>query len=334
MFFFVFLNSDRSILLITMSISVSQCLNPSQKSGIIILILLIGLPIVSGLGTYFYMTYEPSSQSYQFTPTIDGNFSPDEHWDLVENIHTLFLHVDEEHTDAYNYIYANRTTEYLYILIDLCSDTTDDADEGEWINIYIDSDNSQYILPYDPEFMADDLFNQIGINSYSRISQYVYYLDSGNEIIAYDTTNDIHTTLGEIESTADYTVAYNFSTSPNSDIPHRIYEFKIECDDLSGFDGEITDKFGIMIQGYGTMAPPSSDLYEPLPFYNIPGTMGSYDAHVLGWMLCSEIDDAEYGSVEHQIYTMYLLAALEQYYFPCGTTPVESLIPTSTTTIL
>ena len=86
-------------------------------------------------------------------PTIDGIFNSNEGWQNAENAHCAYLIADEEHIDNYNYIYTLRVNGYLYVLVDLCSDNTDDAMNKEWVSLWIDSDNSKDLWAFRRYFL-------------------------------------------------------------------------------------------------------------------------------------------------------------------------------------
>ena len=76
------------------------------------------------------------------TITIDGNISSGE-WDDAAHIEQWYMDADEENTDGNNYMYLTEDATYLYIGLDLCSDTTNDG-TGEWVGVWLNTNQTQF----------------------------------------------------------------------------------------------------------------------------------------------------------------------------------------------
>ena len=83
----------------------------------------------------------------KFSPVMNGTFSPTEYWELGENIQAGFLETDTQHIDNYNYIFTGRQNGSLYVLVDECSDITDDPGSGEWISLWL-SKNFTHVFEF------------------------------------------------------------------------------------------------------------------------------------------------------------------------------------------
>jgi hypothetical protein len=310
-------------------------------SGLLLLTLFIGLPSSNNesVAPYFenHLNQDPikdvpvlNPSETSFTPVIDGRMTSEEHWELAENIHTTFLHTDSNHIDNYNYVYTARKNGKLYILVDLCSDTTDDWDQGEWISIWLDTDSSKTYHNYSiigDVISEEELVNELAENFKNNITTYQteFLSASGAEGIFYNTSSD-ESFLSYLwldgmtcfNSTANYTVAYDFNTSVNFAVPHRVYEFEINLSDLNSMNS-VSD-YGVLVQGYGTLS--ISDDYAA--YYTLGlGSENAYFSQILSRLwYADEIDyvDPLYDLTQLEIttYSLLLGASQERFYFPCG----------------
>jgi hypothetical protein len=280
-------------------------------------------------------------------PTIDGVMEDNEFWQNAENVHASQLKVDENHTDAYNFVYTERTEDSLLVCMDLCSDTTNDAEEGEWISLFIDSDNSKTIHPYFTfnmslydltenasevliyeiymNFMMLTMSFQEDLENENGTEALFYNVSSEEDFLEYNIVNPSNISeTGSIRmnSTVEFDVAIGFSSSPNSPEAHRIFEFNIPLVSINNMTA--TSDYGIFIEGYGTMM----SIYPQdlnFDFYTLPDqNMGAY---ALSWIVWEMFDalvlDFNETNVEvlNDFVIIYLrlgLAALEGYYWSCG----------------
>jgi hypothetical protein len=288
------------------------------------------------------ITPEPAS----FTPTIDGIFNETEHWELSENIHCSYLHVDANHTNAYNYVYTSRSNESLYVLLDLCSDTTDDATNGEWISLDFDSDNSKSFYNYTmiggnfsdyDENVSEVLLEELYINVLIDIMAYMNNLqdENGSECLYYNTTSEEHfvnfidpelegnTTL---HSTLNYSIGVGFGNSCNSPINHRIYEFNITIADINNMTA--SSDYGLFVAGYGTMMIPftlaNGDLNFTAGFYAIPdNAMAFYASNWIMWEFYQTLTGFDetgdhFPNAFTILYSLVFMLSMEPYYLQCG----------------
>lgn len=289
------------------------------------------------------------SPTASFDPVIDGNIDPSEHWELAENVHGCYLTADSTHTTDYNYLYASRSEDYLYIAVDLCSDTTNDTD-GEWIMLSLDTDNSQDAAGYLPDggyVDPDDLLFEYTGNLFTSFTEWYnnWRIENGTEMIAYNVSSgetylnrSIYVFGNEFvipfNSTANYTVEFSFDISVNSDIPHRMFEFNITLADLNNMT--VDGIYGLSVLGYGTfITPPPSYDESAQGFYAIPqGATAIHCAQVLMWPLFVQgIGGDETGwDFPNRITTTFAISYLlmnERYYFLCGNTTVHETLDNS-----
>jgi hypothetical protein len=283
---------------------------------------------------------KPTTSLLSPQPIIDGLFNSSEGWELAENVHMEFLHVDDKHQDNYNYIYSTRDEEHLYILLDLCSDITDDYNDGEWISLWLDTDFNQYYYQYqlsgfgiNPNGTIQELQQNLE-NQISGLNNSLINKRNGVEVIIFNATANysyinLETLDGiiQLNSTANFTVKCSFNSSPNSDQNHRIYEFEILLGDLTGMT-PISD-FGLFIEGYGTMNYPlMTHNYDESGFYTLgQGTDSIYLAQILNWLyyqgyVLDETDDTLPNDITTS-YSILYFPSFERFYFPMGLTAMD-----------
>jgi hypothetical protein len=306
--------------------------------------------VILGLGAYGFISlsvFAPEEPEPAFTPVIDGFFNETEHWDLAENMHTTFLEVDENHTETYNYVYASRTNTSVLVCLDMCSDTTDDAEEGEWISLWIDSDNSRNIWNYTSlgnlTEVAESLDNNVSLALI--FEEYVNYIfnymnfyssfNNGTELLIFDVstgnhyknfTNNLEPSGLMLNSTCTYEVAYSFMSTPNFEIPHRVFEFNITLSSLENLTA--TSDYGLLVEGYGTMAFSFGNWssFDNFDFYTMPNEIsGAYWNAWITWVVIlsntgynESLFDYKMFNEVTEVYVMLTLPTVEDFYYRMG----------------
>lgn len=242
------------------------------KRNPIPLYFLISLLIIVSLlfgGIVFLNVFD--QEEWQWNATIDGEWSEDETWEDSYNVHTQYIipNCSEDHHRDYNYFYIHSTSEWLYVLVDLTSDTTNDPDE-DWIGLSLWTRplNEINCSCYDCGCVAEDQIHQ-GF-------EFVYFnktINRGNQTFDILFTNwdesyqFQETTQLDWEDHEDWNVwvKEGFQKTINSDKKHRIYEFKFRISALEfekeGTTKGLNERFYIAFEGYGTMSPILSDIW-------------------------------------------------------------------------
>lgn len=325
-----------------------------QVSSIIIITSLL-CAVVGYIGGRIYLSPEEREAIEEelnptiptFTPLIDGIINSSEHWELAENMHTTFLNVDEDHTETYNYLYADRQNDSLLIALDLCSDTVDDAENNEWISIWLDTDNSKNIWNYtifqdlfeyaDEGNVSEQLDYELSMNYIFNMLASFYNLDeqNGTELLVFNLTSGEHNVTFSSEydfppmpfnSTCDYEIEYSFGNSSNFAIPHRMFEINITLSSLANITE--TSDYGMFVMGYGTMAFPmlNESAFETFEFYTLPNQIsGAYWNSWIAWH--SAVIEANYNEsvLDYnwfnsltKLLVLLTLPTIEEFYFPMG----------------
>jgi len=199
----------------------------SEKKKYSSVLLLISLVVGLGAGILldmFVISNEENETSIDegiFNPTIDGEMKNDEYWNSCSS-YEFYMNLDEEHEDTKNYIYVNYTENYVYALFDFCGDITNDEDNNEWINMWIDSDFNQYqyewqtgdfnissdhyenftygdenqelsvdLYGIEPDYpsAAANFPEVIKANAFCRLLDHNSYINNGSEVLAYNLTS-------------------------------------------------------------------------------------------------------------------------------------------------
>jgi hypothetical protein len=249
-----------------------------------------------------------------------------------------YLTMDPEHTDDYNYLYTERKNNQLYILIDSCSDTTDDAFNREWVSLWITKENSTYHsftnYTYANTFLPsayNDLFEEINLNLNKSFSGDYYDLELGKglEGIFYNVSTGDHFVdvavpyqNSRLNSTANFTIQYGFNASVNSAIPHRIFEISIPLVDLNL---SASEDYRLMVQGYGTSAAPAiSQNVSSAGFYAFsPSSPGVCLTEMLMWFYYitnNNFDETGLNLVNLNTTgaAIWYFANNPRLYYPCG----------------
>jgi hypothetical protein len=193
----------------------------------------IAVFLVAGVAGGFAGYYFPRLDFGSFNPTIDGNFSTSDGWRFAKWQFIEYLTLDENSTNTNNYFYVHLTDEYLYVLIDFCGDTTGDK-KGEWLTIWIDTDNSQ--------------------TTYSHTGKGGGMLCYLTESSSYNETFHHNGNLFETNlNSSKVNLGFSFQSTVNSKIEHRVFELRI---DSSIFEDDSQNDFAIAFLGYGTKAVP------------------------------------------------------------------------------
>lgn len=178
------------------------------------------------------------------TPIIDGVI--DDEWSHCDLILPYFINVNNtphssgSDVDTYNYVYIGQDVRNLYIAVDLCGDQTDDP-SYEYIFIGLNLNRT-----YDD----GNLWNYVN-DGYEHVG---YHVDDEEDFIPFFVNMST-----PAYSSAPYVLEYAFTSSPNCDEDHRIFEFAIPISGLEGYTS--TTKLGFAIQGYGTMAAEGYNFY-------------------------------------------------------------------------
>jgi len=200
----------------------------------------IAIFLIAGVAGGFIGYYFPRLDFGSFNPTIDGNFESSDGWRFANWQFTEYLLTDVNSSDAYNYYYIHLTENFLYILVDLVSDITNETDK-EWISIWIDTDNNQENF-----YPAFNTWNDDISDSGEEMLFYIPKTDSFNKTLTYGGI-DFNSTL----NSSDVSIKYGFQKTINSQLAHRVFEVQILRTSLENFN--ITN-FNIAFFGYGTLA--------------------------------------------------------------------------------
>ena len=161
-------------------------------------------------------------------------------------MHMAYLQTDTNHSTDYNYIYTSRVQNSLYVILDLCSETLNTTESGDWISLWFDTDNSRQVNSYltYPDVTSSSLLIETLMNNLNTYKGWVidnltapagglkgifYNCTSGaKNLNLFFSASDNKT----INSCANYSIASGFGTSPNSLIAHKIFEFNITLSNL------------------------------------------------------------------------------------------------------
>lgn len=236
--------------------------------------------------------------------TIDGKWEEGETWSCAYNHHTDYItpNSTREHPRDYTHFYIHNDNDYLYIMIDLCSDTTKEDDKdwfvfGLWSQSLEDLDSEGYI-------------NESHINKEWKIQGF-------NKTEESDCGYNINfETRGWLVSDENYNLTIagkkeykckneddwkiwikeGFQSTENSDIKHRIYEIKIKLSSISFERDEeiktLDDRYYITFAGYGTLSSFDMDQwFSPSFYFEKPATY--FECAKVGTNMTSD-SDTEY----------------------------------------
>lgn len=199
---------------------------------------LIAIFLIAGVAGGFVGYNFPRLDFGSFNPTIDGDFQNSDGWQYADWQFAEYLLTDVNSSDAYNYFYIHLSENYLYILIDLVSDITPEL-EDEWISIWFDTDNSR-------SYYSDISWNEAINSPGEEMLYYIPKTDSFNQTLNYR-GKQFNSTL----NSSNVMLEYGFQKTPNSQKDHRIYEIRVDKNDLRNLN---TTYFNIGFFGYGTLA--------------------------------------------------------------------------------
>lgn len=236
----------------------------NRKRNAITGVLITIIAISSGLLAWLFILNLPvEPEIKQWNVVIDGKWDGNDTWIDSYNIHAQYIvpNCSAGHERDYNYFYIHNDNEWIYILIDLTSDTTKDLDE-DWLAVFLWTRG------------LDELGNEIGCGcaNYSQLHEgFEYFVfnrtieveDEGYEPLFID--EDIEDQFPETarldwDDHEDWIIDIKegFQATENSDNIHVIYEMKLSITALSfeknGQNMGLDEVFYVGFLGYGTMA--------------------------------------------------------------------------------
>lgn len=114
------------------------------------------------------------SRNNSFIPsaiTVDGSLLTGE-WDAAAYVEEWYIDADVDNTDGYNYMYLAEDANYLYVALDLCSDTTNDG-TGEWVGVWLNTNQTQFCY-----------------ETWEEPTEWAAALNNGAESLVYDVEKD------------------------------------------------------------------------------------------------------------------------------------------------
>lgn len=283
--------------------------------------IVIAIAIALGMSTFLTTQVmlgmgSPVPTEPEWNVTIDGKWSDSDTWKHAENHHTSYLIGNTSiHPRDYAHFYIHNDADYLYILVDMCPDTTEDLDE-DWLSIFLwtrsldEIGNKGYNINethihkgfefftynksvyddgyYCPHFSNADFFTvDTGPNWWDY--RHTEFNDTFPEKKVLEPEN--------VDSWGIY-IQGGFEKTINSGINHTIYEMALKISHLKFQDGSkvkgLDDRFYVGFSGYGTFCPSGYEYWwAPTNMYN-DQPYESYECNRVGSNETSDFD-SNYG---------------------------------------